>query len=184
MESVATDASVFVGNSGGPMITDDKHVVGILSWKSADTFGAGVASYLFKPILEYFASNFDGSLVSFPKGYLGAFYRYVNSILASSTLPTILMQGVRILQLDPLGAPENLAVGDIILEIDGLKIGKLNNQVPLFSEIHLRRPGAIVTIKYCTVENPTTVLTKQVKLLSVPPSKDSVEGLFRSRGPT
>ncbi len=173
MESVLTDISIFGGNSGGPLITNDKKVVGIVSYgyTNQQEINGGVASYLFKPILDYFLINYVNTVVSFPKGYLGIQYSPVD-ILIATILNLSTVQGYRVIGLDSTIVPANFSIGDIITEIEGNKVGIMNNQYPLFTEIHLRTPGTSVQIKYRPNGNYTTELTKTVILSSFNSSND------------
>jgi S1-C subfamily serine protease len=143
-----TDASIFGGNSGGPLITDDRAVVGILSWGITDTdsLNGGVASYLFKPIIKYFCDNYSSSILSYPKGYLGITYSYV-SFLLPMTYPTLKIEGIIVTALDNT-ISNKFNINDIITEVEGNRIGMFNNQHPFATEIHLRQPGTSIQVKY------------------------------------
>ena len=165
MESVLTDISIFGGNSGGPLITDDGKVVGIVSYGYIDQeeINGGVSSYLFKPIVNYFINNFTGSVVSYPKGYLGISYTSVNIVRATIFNMTG-VEGYYVTGLDGTISPSKFNVNDVITEIEGVRLGILNNQFPLFTEVHLRPPGTVINVKY----RPSggTELTKSVTLSS------------------
>jgi hypothetical protein len=81
------------------------------------------------------------------------------------------IQGAYISDLDLSGSASNLFKQEIILEIEGVKIGQMNNQFPLFTEIHLRTPGTPVSIKTRYI-NSTTITTKTIILLPVNPIRD------------
>ena len=155
-EAVYTDASIFGGNSGGPVITDDGKVVGILSFgiTGTDSMNGAVASYLFAPIIRYFMDNYAGSPVSFPKGYLGISYNYVGPTFPM-TFSNLNVGGVRVNAFDAT-VPKYFNFSDIITEIDGNRIGAMNSQFPFFTEVHLRRPTSTMQVKYIPYISSTT----------------------------
>ena len=146
-ECVYTDVSIFGGNSGGPLITDSNHVIGIISWivPNLENLSAAVSSYLFNPILKFFCDNYVDTTLQYPKGYLGIIYNIVTVIDAMKF--GINIQGIRITNFDGT-IPAQFNQFDIITEIDGIPIGIYNNQSPFFTEIHLRRPGTTINVKY------------------------------------
>jgi S1-C subfamily serine protease len=158
-ESIFTDASIYGGNSGGPVIADDGYQVGILSWglSGLENMNGAVASYLFKPIIKYFCDNYAGSPVSFPKGYLGINYAYVDA-----TLPMFysnrVIEGIRITGFDPT-VPKNFNFYDIITQIGSERIGQLNSQYPFFTAVHLTRPTSTLQVKYIPFVSSTNSYT-------------------------
>jgi S1-C subfamily serine protease len=165
MESVITDISIYGGNSGGPLITDDGKVVGIVSYgyTNEEEINGGVSSYLFKPIVNYFINNFTGSVVNYPKGYLGISYTSVN-IVRATIFGMTGVEGYYVTGLDGSISPANFNVNDVITEIEGVRLGIMNNQYPLFTEVHLRPPGTVVNVKYRP--NGGNELSKNVTLSS------------------
>ena len=167
-ESIYTDASIYGGNSGGPVITDSNHVVGILSWGKVneENLNGAVCSNLFNPILTFFCDNFDQNLISYPKGYLGIFYTNVTFVSAMNY--GIKIEGVSVNSFDTTIIPSKFNQYDIITEVEGNRIGMYNNQSPFFTEIHLRPPGTEITVKYLPYYSGTntygTELTKTVTL--------------------
>lgn len=155
-ESVLTDASIYGGNSGGPVITDDQHVVGILSWgiTGEENLNGAVASYFFKPIIKYFCDNYAGSAVSYPKGYIGAYYTNV-SFAIPMQYNGLKIEGVRITSNDPTITPAKFNQYDIVTEISGNRIGALNTQYPFFTEVHLRPPGTVLNMRYLPYDSGT-----------------------------
>ncbi len=147
-ESIFTDASIFGGNSGGPVIADDGYQVGILSWglTGYENMNGAVASYLFKPIIRYFVDTYAGSPVSFPKGYLGLNHSYVGPTLVMS-YSNLCIEGVRITGFDNT-VPKTFNFYDIITEVQGERIGQMNAQYPFFTAIHLQRPTSTITMKF------------------------------------
>ncbi len=183
MESVFTDASIYGGNSGGPILTDSGHVVGILSWgyNGTEEMNGGVASYLFMPILRYFVDNYTGSIVSYPKGYLGITnYTFVD-ILYPMIYPGVKVEGVEVLARDSSISPAKFNLYDIITEVEGNRIGILNGMFPLFTEIHLRPPGTTISVKYRAWNGSSynAETTKTVTLAAMNPAKDIILGTTR-----
>lgn len=175
-ESVLTDASIYGGNSGGPVITDDNHVVAVLSWgvNGTEELNGGVGSYVFKPILKYFCDSYTGATpVNYPKGYLGIVYEFVN-FTYPMTNPELKIEGVRVTDYDAGLTPRKFNVNDIITEVEGVRVGMMNNQFPLFTEIHLRTPGTAINVKYRVSTGGVygAELTKSVTLSAFPASKD------------
>jgi S1-C subfamily serine protease len=169
-ESVLTDASTYGGNSGGPVLADSGHVIGILSWgdSTQENLNGAVSSYLFRPILKYFCDHYSDSVLSFPKGYLGIFYTNVNFYHAM--IYGVQIRGVRVIRLDQSIVPSTFNLFDIITEVEGIRVGTSNQLFPLFTEIHLRAPGSSVNMKYIPYNNATgqydaTELSKQVVLM-------------------
>jgi S1-C subfamily serine protease len=148
-ESVFTDASIFGGNSGGPVIADDGKAVGILSYGLVNTenMKGAVASHIYQPIAEYFADNFTSAPVSYPKGYLGINYRSIDPFDPMFYGGNLKTEGYRIQNFDPT-ISRTFNFGDIITEVESTRVGMLNNQFPLFTEIHMRPPGTTVNMKY------------------------------------
>lgn len=165
-ESVLTDATIFGGNSGGPIIKDNNSVVGILSWGTSGTEGmnGGIASYLFQPIINYFITSYSSFILYYPKGYLGIY-----TVPVSFTLPMaysqLKIEGFRIIGFDYSITPK-FNLYDIITEINGIRLGILNSQFPLFTEVHLKTPGSSITVKYIPYNSSTgnygAETTKQV----------------------
>jgi S1-C subfamily serine protease len=147
-ESIFTDASIFGGNSGGPVIADDNKVIGILSWglTGYENMNGAVASYLFMPIIKYFLDNYTSGTVSFPKGYVGLSYSYISpfNLMDYPNLSTI--TGVRVLNFDT-SVRKYFNFYDVITEVAGIPIGAQNDQYPFFTPIHLNPPGSTLMMK-------------------------------------
>ena len=166
MESISTDISIYGGNSGGPLITEDSKVVGIVSYGYTNTgeeINGGVSSYLFSRIINYYIINYSGSAVSYPKGYLGIRYEGVN-IVNSVIFGLDRVEGYYVTSLDGTISPSKFNINDIITEVNGTRVGIMNNMYPLFTEIHLRQPGTVITVKYRPVGSYNIELTKNVTL--------------------
>ncbi len=183
METVFTDASIYGGNSGGPILTDSGHVVGILSWgyNGTEEMNGGVASYLFMPILRHFVDYYAGSIVSYPKGYLGiSDYTYVD-VLYPMIYPGVKVEGVEVLARDSSITPAKFNLYDIITEVEGNRIGMLNGMYPLFTEIHLRAPGTTISVKYRAWNGSSynAETSKTVTLSAMNPANDIILGTTR-----
>ena len=168
-ECVYTDVSIFGGNSGGPLITDSNHIIGIMSWivPNQENLSAAVSSYLFNPILKFFCDNYVNTTLEYPKGYLGIVYSIVSAVMAMEF--QINLQGILITNFDTsIIAQFNRF--DIITEIDGIPIGVYNNQSPFFTEIHLRRPGTTINVKYLPYNTMTRRYNAETsKILTIQP---------------
>ncbi len=181
-ESIFTDASIFGGNSGGPVIADDGYQVGILSWglSGIENMNGAVASYLFKPIIKYFCDNYAGSPVSFPKGYLG-----INNSYVSPTLPmsysNIKIEGVRITGFDPT-VPKYFNFYDIITQVGSERIGQLNSQFPFFTAVHLTRPTSTLQVNYIRFVSSTNSYnsTESSTIVTVSVFNPAADVLFSS----
>ena len=181
-ESIFTDASIFGGNSGGPVIADDGYQVGILSWglSGYENMNGAVASYLFKPIIKYFCDNYAGSAVSFPKGYLGLNNSYVSPILPMS-YSNLKIEGVRITGFDPT-VPKYFNFYDIITQVGSERIGQLNSQFPFFTAVHLTRPTSTLQVNYIPYVSSTNSYnsTESSTIVTVSVFNPAADVLFSS----
>jgi S1-C subfamily serine protease len=196
-ESVFTDTSIYVGNSGGPTITDSSHVVGILAWgryslngrQDEENLNGSIASHLFNPVLTYFCNTYNNLApppqpLEYPKGYVGV--EYENVTFQDAMDYSIKIKGVKVLGI-PTGTigTAKFAVGDIITEIQSppigatgpptgnyVPIGVYNTQYPFFTEIHLRQPGTELSVRYLQSGAYSTQLTKSITLDAFPSNQD------------
>ncbi len=185
-ESIFTDASIFGGNSGGPVIADDGYQVGILSWglTGIENMNGAVASYLFKPIIKYFCDNYAGSAVSFPKGYIGINHSYVGPI-QPMFFSNLKIEGVLVNGFDPT-VPKYFNFSDIITQVNSERIGQLNSQFPFFTAIHLQRPTSTITVKYLPFVSSTnsyiaTESTVSVLVSAFNPAADVLFSSYHSK---
>jgi serine protease Do len=180
MESIITDISIYGGNSGGPLITDDGKAVGIVSYgyTNKEEINGGVSSYLFVPMVNYYLSQYSTGTVSYPKGYLGIAYDSVNLPVAV-ILGMSSVEGYYVASLDGTISPSKFNVNDVITEINGVRVGVMNNQFPLFTEIQLRPPGTVISVKYRPNGSWNTELTKNVTLSSFNPNNDYLFSNYR-----
>jgi hypothetical protein len=85
--------------------------------------------------------------VNYPKGYLGISHSYVSPAYITAYNSLYALEGVRVTGFD-LTVPKYFNFFDIITQIESVPIGALNNQYPLFSEIHLRGELSTVSVSY------------------------------------
>jgi len=180
MESVITDISIYGGNSGGPMITEDGKAIGIVSYgyTNEEEINGGVASYLFKPIVNYYLQNYSTGVVSYPKGYLGIRYNSV-SLPVAVIYGMSKVEGYYVQGLDGTIVPAKFSQNDVITEVEGVRVGVMNDQYPLFTEIQLRPPGSVISVKYRPSGAWSTELTKSVTLSPFNPANDYLFSNYR-----
>lgn len=185
-ESVMTDAEVYGGNSGGPLLIEDNSGnfvkwIGVLSWGvgTEASVNGGVSSFLAKQIVDYFVANYTTSVLSYPKGYLGIVTAPLDILLAvARNLNRV--EGYLVTSRDTLVAPAKFAIGDIILSINGVLLGQMNNFFPLFTAVHTSPPGTTLTVTYRPANNLNTILTKTVTTVAMPASRDVIFSGYRS----
>ncbi len=124
-ELIQTDASVNAGNSGGPLIDEEGNVIGITTIKITEAEGIGLAVpiNIIKPIIQKLEETGE-----YEEASLGVYVydkqatQYINSSLDFE-------YGVYVTDLVSGGAGKSagIKVGDIIEEIDGIKLNKIND---------------------------------------------------------
>jgi S1-C subfamily serine protease len=182
MESVLTDCSIYGGNSGGPMINDDGCWIGILSWGvgSDSNLNGGVCSYLAQTLFLNWITNFTSTPLQYNKGYLGVNVQPMDLLLSVvRNLPNV--QGYLVTGIDSSITPAKFNVGDIILSINGVDVGMLNNHYSLFTEVLLKTPGSSVSVTYRPAGNLNSILTKSVVIAAFPAGKDQIFSGFLSQ---
>lgn len=124
-ELIQTDASINAGNSGGPLVDTNGNIIGITTIKITDAEGIGFAIpiNIIKPIIQKLES-----LGEYEEASLGVYVydkeatQYLNSSLDFE-------YGVYVTELvsDGAGKTAGIRVGDIIQEIDGIRLNKIND---------------------------------------------------------
>lgn len=139
---IQTDATINEGNSGGPLINADGELIGINTIKITDAEGIGFAVpiNIVKPILEKIIET-----GKFDEAYLGI-YGYDKEVIPYLDSELEINSGVYVASIQADGPLFNkeLIVGDIILQIDDVKINKMND---LKKYIYTKKPGDKVILK-------------------------------------
>ncbi len=138
---IQTDATINPGNSGGPLINLDGNVIGITSVKitSAEGIGFAVPINITKPIIEAYMKE-----DKFEEATLGIF-AYDKNIIPYIDEKAEVTQGIYVGQiaLDSNAAKTGLKIGDVITQIDDLK---LNKMCDLRCYIYTKKPGDEVNL--------------------------------------
>lgn len=144
---IQTDATINPGNSGGPLIDKKGNVIGVNSVKITTAEGIGFAIPInnIKPVINKLSQK-----GSFNAATLGVFaydkdiVPYINEELGKNM---ILDNGIYVASVVKNSPAEkaNLKIGDILLEIDGIK---LNKMATLRTHIYEKEVGDTVKIKY------------------------------------
>ena len=124
-ELIQTDASINIGNSGGPLIDTKGNIIGITTIKITDAEGIGFAIpiNIIKPIIERLVETGE-----YEEASLGVYVydkeaiQYINSSLDFE-------YGVYVTELVSGGSAKSadIRVGDIIEKIDEVKLNKIND---------------------------------------------------------
>ena len=138
---IQTDASINVGNSGGPLVNESGEVVGVNTVKitSAEGIGFAVPINLVLPIIEAFEEdNF------FEEPYLGMFV-YDKEIVKYARAGINIETGLYITNVVQNGPADKAGIkeGDIILNIDGVLLNKVTD---LKSYIYSKSPGDTIML--------------------------------------
>ena len=138
---IQTDATINEGNSGGPLINSNGELIGINTVKISDADGIGFAVpiNIIKPILEKLVQS-----GKFEEAYLGI-YGYDKEVIPYLDSKLDIGSGIYVASIQADGPLFNgeLKVGDIITEIDGIKINKMND---LRKYIYSKSPGEKVVL--------------------------------------
>lgn len=143
---IQTDASINPGNSGGALVNLNGELIGVNSAifsNSGGNIGIGFA------IPVNIAKSIMNQLIEFGevrRGLLGVSISDFNAETAEAMGADADIQGALVQEVVPASAAESagLAVGDIIVEVDGEEITSAND---LRNTIGLRRSGETVQIK-------------------------------------
>lgn len=160
-DMIQTDAAINGGNSGGPVVNAAGEVIGIATAyaSSSQTVGFAIPIASVKGIINgVLASN------KFERAVLGVQYSPITADLAEQEkLPV--SYGALItsdVTSDSAGGNAGLKKGDIIIEVNGIQIGKAGSLSTLIGEYKV---GDEITIKYLrnNKENTTKVTLKAYK---------------------
>ena len=140
---IQTDASINIGNSGGPLINLEGEVIGINTIKieAAEGIGFAVPINIIKPIIESFLTTGE-----FEEGYLGIF-AYDKEAVKYLKNEVEIENGIYVVKimLDGPLARTNIKAGDIITNIDGINLNKMSE---LRRYIYGKKPGDTVKLTY------------------------------------
>ena len=121
---IQTDATINLGNSGGPLINSKGEVIGINTVKITEAEGIGFAIpiNIVKPIIESFKTNGD-----FQEAYLGIF-AYDKNVIPYLDSSVEFNSGIYVAQISSDGPSYNsgLKTGDIITKIDEVTVNKMS----------------------------------------------------------
>lgn len=144
---IQTDATINLGNSGGPLIDKEGNVLGINSIKitSAEGIGFAIPINIIKPVVEKLKSNGE-----FNTATLGIFaydknvVPYINQELG---IDMDLDDGIYVAEVIRNSPAEKAGIreGDILLEIDGMPLDKMSK---LRTYIYGKEVGDSVKIRY------------------------------------
>lgn len=153
---VQTDATINEGNSGGALINTNGELIGVNSVKisSAEGIGFAVPINIVKPIIEKLIET-----AKFEEAYLGI-YGYDKEVIPYLDSTLSIESGVYIASILSDGPLFNSGIleGDIITQIDGYQINKMND---LKKYIYSKSPEDTVTL---TVKRKAKEFNVDIKL--------------------
>ncbi|MBC3889950.1 PDZ domain-containing protein [Acetobacterium paludosum] len=142
---IQTDASINSGNSGGPLVNKDGAVIGINSYKltTGEGMGFAIPINILKPILNEIVAT--GKFNSTVMGITGYDRAIANYYLSDSAVN--FSKGIYIASVQSGGGATNagLAVGDIILDIDGTET---NTMLKMKEILYAKNAGDKVSVTY------------------------------------
>ena len=148
---IQTDASINSGNSGGPLLDSQGRVIGINSVIFSPTgssigLGFSIPINLARNIAEQVLTTGVVNIAYLGIG-LGDLYP---EVARQYRLPV--SQGVIVRAIDPRGpaGTAGLALGDVIVDIDGVPI---TNGGDLARVLRERRPGQVVPVRVVSLRN-------------------------------
>lgn len=138
---IQTDATINEGNSGGALINTNGELIGVNTIKISEAEGIGFAVpiNIIKPILEQFIEN-----GKFEEAYLGI-YGFDKEVIPYLDSELKIDNGIYVARVQADGPLLNkgIKVGDIITQIDEIKINKMND---LKKIIYTKKPGDKIKI--------------------------------------
>lgn len=183
VECISTDVATSPGNSGSPILNKNGHVIGMLTFGPSNAEGISngpsskIIKYVIDTILDEYRFNLEvkTKLVNgvrlFVKGWLGISWKDITAmelaILFNHNIPDVNVQGLYVMG-DLLG---NFKRGDILLTINGIKLGSLEGHGMLSDVTWFKKGGDIVTIEYMRAPS-TNTLSKSVALIDMAPLFD------------
>jgi len=153
---IQTDATINEGNSGGALINTKGELIGVNTVKisTAEAIGFAVPINIVKPIIEKLVGN-----NKFEEAYLGL-YGYDKEVIPYLDHNLQIECGVYIATIlfdSPLYKSEVME-GDVIMEIDHIKINKMND---LKKYIYSKNPGDTVNL---IIKRKTKEFSVNIKL--------------------
>ncbi len=146
---IQTDASINLGNSGGPLLDLEGNVIGVnvAIAQDAQNIGFAIPSDVVRDLLDRL--NKDGNI---DRPILGVRYQLINLdnqtlLKASTDYGALIIKGSKSEPAIVSGSPAEkagLKENDIILEVDGVKV---NSDNPLSNLIQVHKMGDVVTLK-------------------------------------
>ena len=153
---IQTDATINLGNSGGPLINSKGEVLGINSVKitTAEGIGFAIPINIIKPIVEKFKT--EGEFISATLGVFAYDKNVVPYINGELGISMDLKSGIyvdSVVKNSP-AYKANFKSGDIILSIDGIELNKMSE---LRCYIYSKNVGDEVNIRYIRNNRPYEV---------------------------
>lgn len=175
VEGIFYSNPIYGGNSGGPIL--DKHglLIGVTSFGSDDQNSGGSTN---QRVAEHVLTEMKNTGTDYVKGYMGLTYDVVTAFQLediNGDLLTEQVQGVQVSTVVAGGPAANagLVANDIIIEIDGTKIGAGKGLVPPTSITWFKDPNDVISVKYYSpIGDPTNKITVNVTLGAFPGSLD------------
>ncbi len=159
-ESLIVDFEIIGGNSGGPVLNINGHLIGIVSWGltvGAFSLNGAIATHAAKKVIDYAMSRHSQGVkvpIDYPSSYLGISFEPVDMY---HTVVTNLskVEGVIIITVEGNSPAANagLKVNDVITHVDNVLVGKQNNQVPLGTILHFIGIGKTLTLRVLRTPN-------------------------------
>ena len=139
---IQTDASINIGNSGGPLINEQGEVIGInsIKIKSAEGMGFAIPINMVKPIINTIIK--EGQFEQASLGLLA----YDKEVIPYTDTTLKLENGIYVVQVmyDSPADKAGIREKDIITQIDGITIEKIQD---LREYIYTKKAGETVNVK-------------------------------------